>query len=141
MLLNSSYLELLMSIKKSRELKGLKVVVDKLIYKRSEENITEGKPHAFIYFLTISNLSNQRIRLLGRKWVVQEEFGDVTVVEGDGIVGKTPTLKPGECFSYHSYHLTASNATSSGAFYGLDEYEDPIHTSIPAFELIVPEKF
>ena len=40
-----------------------------------------------------------------------------TVVEGDGVVGQTPVLEPGEDFSYNSYHVTAANAGDERRFF------------------------
>lgn len=45
------------------------------------------------------------MQLLGRHWLIQDETGE-TVVEvargSKGVVGCTPVIKPGDCFSYYS---------------------------------------
>jgi ApaG protein len=74
------------------------------------------------------------VTILGRKWVVREDDGEVTVVEGDGVVGQTPVIDPGGHFSYNSYHVVAHSAEASGAFFGLAAGER-IYTRIPAFRL------
>src|SRR5206468_113010 len=90
------------------ELPGLRVELDKLVYRHGGEQLPPDRPHAFIYYLTIRNDSDRTVTLLGRKWVVEHSDGTQLVVEGDKIVGETPRLAPGEHFSYNSYHVTAS---------------------------------
>jgi len=124
---------------KSEELKNAQVVLDRLIYQRDEANLPADRPHAFIYFLTIRNLSDRRFTLLGRKWVLDHADGTTQVVEGDKIVGQTPTLAPGEEFSYNSYHVTADDTVARGSFHGVDEFDRPIHVKIPPFEMNIPD--
>ena len=104
-----------------QELPGLRVVVDKVVHHR-DANFPPETPHAFVYFLTISNVSQETVRLLGRKWILRATDGSVEVIEGDGIVGETPTLAPGETFSYNSYHLTGAALTAEGASASLAVY-------------------
>ncbi|HVU37437.1 MAG TPA: ApaG domain [Opitutales bacterium] len=124
---------------KSEELRNAQVVLDKLIYQSDSGNLPPDRPHAFIYFLTIRNLSDRRFTLLGRKWILTQADGRTEVIEGDKIVGETPTLAPGEEFSYNSYHVAAVNTTARGSFHGVDEFEKPIHVKIPPFEMKIPE--
>jgi ApaG protein len=123
---------------KSEELKNAQVVLDRLIYQRDATNLPPERPHAFIYFLTIRNLSDRRFTLLGRKWILAHADGKTEVIEGDKIVGETPTLAPGEEFSYNSYHVTAVNTLARGSFHGVDETGQAIHVKIPPFEMIIP---
>ena len=121
--------------KNPRLLDGFTVEVDRVIYD-PELQTPMGKPHAFVYFITIHNKSNQALTVKGRKWVVREEEGDVTVLEGEGVVGEFPYLLPGEFFSYNSYHVTAGPAVAEGAYLGVTDTGEPVIALIPAFELI-----
>ncbi len=127
----------------SKELEGLRVNLDKLVHNLADFSSSEAEAgetsHAFIYFLSIHNMSDRSITLLGRKWVIQNADGTTTVVEGDKIVGETPTLAPGETFSYNSYHVTRQEASATGSFHGVDEFEQKIHVRIPEFRLKIPE--
>ena len=120
-----------------REFDGLRVKVDDVIYMPSLDAPPE-KPHPFVYFISIHNDSPQPVTIRGRKWVVQEDEGEVTVVEGDGIVGQTPVIEPGGHFSYNSYHVTARGASAIGAFFGETGAGEWIYTRIPEFRLEVP---
>lgn len=122
----------------SQELPGLSVRLDHLGYHLEREKAPPESPHLFIYFLTITNESDRTVTLLGRKWVLSFEDGSRQVIEGDKIVGETPTLKPEEQFTYNSFHLVGRDAEVEGAFFGLDANGRRIHARIPRFELIIP---
>lgn len=119
-----------------RELKELRVTVDDVIYMPTLD-APEDKPHPFVYFISIRNDSDEEVTILGRKWVVQEGE-EIVVVEGDGVVGQTPTLAPGGHFSYNSYHVTSGDAVVEGAFFGRVADGTRVFTRIPEFRLEVP---
>lgn len=120
-----------------QELPGLRVKIDKVVHHR-DDNFPVETPHAFVYFLTIINLSPHTVQLLGRKWIIRSDDGTTEVIEGDGIVGQTPTLEPGGQFSYNSYHLTGQSQTAEGAFHGKTKEGHPIYVRIPAFAMTPP---
>ncbi|MBL4575293.1 MAG: ApaG domain [Opitutaceae bacterium] len=124
----------------SIEPEGLEVHVDKILYQYGKPGIPPETPHIFIYFLTIRNNSNQTVTLLGRKWVIENSDGTQLVIEGDKIVGETPTLSPGEEFSYNSFHLADQDSEASGSFHGLNSSKRKIHVQIPPFSMIIPGK-
>ena len=119
------------------ELPGLQVQVEKVVHHRSPDFPPET-PHAFVYFLCIANLSDRPVTLTGRKWILRDDAGATEVVEGDGIVGQTPRLAPGEVFRYNSYHLAGAPLTASGAFHGKDEKGVAIFARIPEFRMEPP---
>ena len=121
-----------------REFEGLRVKVDDVIYMPSLDSPPE-KPHPFVYFISIHNDSPVPVTIRGRKWVVQEEGGEVTVIEGDGVVGQSPRIEPGEHFSYNSYHVVGRPARASGAFFGDTAAGEWIFARIPEFRLEVPD--
>ena len=120
-----------------REFEGLRVNVDDVVYMPSLDAPPE-KPHPFVYFISIHNDSPVPVTIRGRKWVVQEDQGEITVVEGDGVVGQTPMIEPGGHFSYNSYHVVAKSSRVSGAFFGETAADEWIFARIPEFRLEVP---
>lgn len=122
----------------SKEIKGLRVALDRLAYFREPGRSKVGAEHTFIYFITISNLSQTTVTLNGRRWVIKYENGHQNIIDGEGIVGKEPTLACGESFSYNSYHGTACNGTAHGSFHGLAASGAAIHVRIPKFQMIIP---
>lgn len=122
----------------STELPGLQVKIDRIVYVQDTGNLPIDAPHAFIYFITIINLSNTTVTLKGRRWVIREQAGSQKVIEGAGIVGKEPNLRPGEKFSYNSYHSSDCNSSAEGSFHGIDEHGIPIFVRIPRFDMNIP---
>ncbi len=120
------------------EIEGFNVRVDDIIYMPSLDAPPE-KPHPFVYFITVVNDSTERVRILGRKWVVREQDGEVSVVEGQGVVGQTPILEPGGDFSYNSYHITGQSATVSGSFFGITDTGKKVRARIPEMKLELPD--
>ena len=121
-------------------LDGLKVSVDELVY-QPQVLTAPDRPHCFAYYITIANETDHTITLKGRKWVVEEASGEVTAVEGDGLVGEMPTLEPGGSFSYNSFHVIhARRAIARGSYIGLDETGRRVLAAIPAFEMVVPDQ-
>lgn len=119
------------------ELDGLRVVVDRVAFMPSLD-ASEDRPFPFVYFITIHNDSSESVTIKGRKWVVVDADGGTLVVEGDGVVGKTPCIEPGESFSYNSYHTIGSDSVAEGAFFGLTDSGEAVRVQIPRFEMKVP---
>lgn len=124
--------------RKIRELKGLRVSVDDVIYMPSLD-APEDRPYPFVYFISITNESSQAVTIRGRKWVISLENGEKVVVEGEGVVSQNPTIAVGEDFSYNSYHVVPGDGVAEGAFFAETEDGDIVFTRIPAFELQVPK--
>lgn len=119
------------------ELQGLRVTIDRLIYRRVP--VTE-KPHSFVYFISIHNETDVTVTIQHRKWVITHADGTQLVFVGDGVVGQTPVLQPGEKFSYNSQHLIGcDSAIAEGAYCGVDDNGRRVVTRIPKFRMVVPE--
>lgn len=118
---------------------GLRVTVDRVLYQPEAQTPPE-RPHCFVYFITIHNDTDTAITIRARKWVVTNASGDVTAVEGEGVVGQMPRIQPGDRFSYNSFHLLdTTSAVAEGSYLGVDDSGTPVLTRIPRFKLIVPE--
>jgi len=63
----------------------------------------------FSYHITMT------MQLLRRHWFIQDSLGPIREVEGPGVVGKTPILKPGDKFEYDSW---TEMRTTIGRMYG-----------------------
>ncbi|HYY26575.1 MAG TPA: ApaG domain [Chthoniobacterales bacterium] len=120
-----------------RELTDLRVIIDKIVYVPTLE-APPDKPYPFVYFITINNQSSETVTIRGRKWVITDQAGEKVVVEGDGVVGEYPHLRPGERFSYNSYHVIGSDSVAEGAFIGLTAEGEPFVVRIPQFKMEIP---
>jgi ApaG protein len=120
-----------------RELPGLDVNVDNVVY-RPELDAPADRPYAFEYSISIRNDSDETVTIKGRKWVVTDAEGQRVVVEGDGVVGQFPRLRPGEGFSYKSHHVIGSDSYAEGAYIGVTDAGRAVITRIPRFDMQVP---
>ena len=119
-------------------LTGFEATVERVEYD-PELPASPEQPHPFVYYITIRNGSDRTLTVKGRKWVVRAESGEITAVEGDGVVGCFPRLEPGEEFSYNSYHTTAGRALAEGAYLAVTEEGEAVLARIPPFQLIPPQ--
>ncbi len=120
---------------KPKLLPGFTATLDRLVYDPKQAVFSE-KPHLFIYFITIRNKSDQTLTVKGRKWIVREASGEVMVLEGDGVVGQFPHLKPGDNFSYNSCHTTTEAAVAEGAYLAVTDAGEAVLALIPRFDLV-----
>ena len=71
----------------------------------------------FVYTITISNEGPETVQLLTRHWMITDGTGRIEEVRGPGVVGKQPTLSPGESFTYSSgCHLTSPFGVMEGTY-------------------------
>ena len=125
--------------KRIKELPGLTVSVDQVIY-MPDLLAPEDRPYAFVYFITISNQSAVPVTIKGRKWIVRPKSGNETlVVEGDGVVGQFPRLAPGEEFDYSSQHFVAASSEAEGAYFAQTDDGRVVSTRIPRMHLRLPD--
>ena len=70
-------------------------------YVEDQSNPSEGR-FVFSYTITIRNEGQVPARLLTRHWIITDANGKVQEVQGEGVVGEQPYLKPGQGFRYSS---------------------------------------
>ncbi|MCY3883837.1 MAG: Co2+/Mg2+ efflux protein ApaG [Gammaproteobacteria bacterium] len=96
--------------------------------------------YVFAYTITIENRGYSRSRLLNRHWLITNGDGYQETVDGPGVIGKKPTLMPGDTFEYTSGTILE---TSFGTMEGHYEFEDDLgkrfKVPIPPFILSVPD--
>ena len=91
-----------------RETQGIRVTV-RLIYLRDHSRPRAGQ-YVFAYFVRLENVGDRPAQLLSRSWLIHDSVGDGEdhTVEGEGVVGRQPTLRPGEVHEYQSYCVLKS---------------------------------
>jgi ApaG protein len=67
-----------------------------------EQSQPSGNKWFFLYTVRISNEGTETVQLLTRHWIITDGAGHKEEVRGPGVVGKQPTLAPGESFEYTS---------------------------------------
>ena len=88
---------------------------------------------AFGYRVTIENQSKDSVQLTSRFWKIKDALNDTEVVEGEGVVGKKPVLRPGESHMYSSGCLLASPFGSMNGYFNMVNF-----TSTKKFKVIIP---
>ena len=122
-----------------QELPGLNVTVDQILYE-PEAQTTSEQPYCFAYFISIRNNADVAVTIKGRKWIITNAHGEITAIEGDGVVGLFPTIEPGEKFSYNSYHLLDTpSGVAEGSYLGLDAEGGRVIARIPKFKMTVSD--
>ncbi len=92
----------------------------------------------FRYHVTIENLSEVPIKLQRRKWLIYDVGFGFSEVEGEGVIGLTPEIEPGERFSYFSNVILRSGVGSMRGYYyckNLLSNQD-LQIEIPTFNLV-----
>lgn len=92
----------------------------------------------FKYHVVIENLGDHPVKLLKRKWLIYDIGGGITEVSGDGVIGLTPEIYPGEHFKYFSNVVLNSGVGNMSGKYlciNLDTKEN-LEIDIPKFSLM-----
>ena len=100
----------------------------------------ENRRWAWAYQIEIENLGRETVQLISRHWIITDAWGRIEEVQGPGVVGEQPVIKPGETYAYASgCPLTTPSGTMVGTYsmIALDSRE-PFEIAIPAFSLDVP---
>jgi ApaG protein len=88
---------------------------------------------AFSYEITIENHGKDAVQLITRHWEILDALNNKETVDGEGVVGQKPILKPGEKHIYSSGCLLAS---PFGAMYG--HFNMINYTTTRNFRVAVP---
>lgn len=95
---------------------------------------------AFRYRITIENQSNDSVQLTSRFWRIKDALNRTEIVEGEGVIGKKPVIKPGETHSYSSGCLLTSPFGSMSGYYDMVNFTSTrkFKVKIPSFKLSAP---
>lgn len=105
----------------------------------AEHSSEQEEQFVFSYTITIENTSEQAIKLLTRRWLITDADGETSTVEGEGVVGKQPTIKPGTSFTYTSGSVFKTPVgTMQGQYHMIDAELKPFTVEIPVFRLALP---
>ena len=92
------------------------------------------------YDVEIENHGTEVVQLVSRHWVITDALGRVEEVEGDGVVGEQPVLKPGEAFRYSSgCPLTTASGVMEGEYRMVTADGETFEALIPPFSLDLPD--
>ena len=115
---------------------GVKVSVE-TFYQQDYSNPLQSE-FMFAYRITIENHNGFPVKLHSRHWHIFDAAGTGQEVEGEGVVGQQPVLKPGELYEYESAcNLNSEIGSMHGTYLFVREADGgSFEVQIPRFELI-----
>ena len=95
---------------------------------------------AFGYRITIENQSKDSVQLISRHWKIFDALNDTETVDGEGVIGKKPVIKPGESHTYSSGCLLTSPVGAMKGHYNMVNFTTTrrFRVVIPTFKLHAP---
>jgi len=108
----------------------------------SEHSIPRENHYFFVYFITIENKGSYAVQLLNRHWDIVDSNGEKRQVDGEGVIGETPIIEPGERYEYNSGCNLLTEIGYMKGYYTMKRLMDDslFQATIPQFELVVPSK-
>ncbi len=104
-----------------------------------EQSAPELNRYVFAYTITIRNEGSVPAKLVSRHWVITDAVGKTQEVQGIGVVGEQPLIKPGEGFQYTSGTILETPVGSmEGSYHMRADDGTEFDTDIPAFTLSTP---
>ncbi|MGB0893719.1 MAG: Co2+/Mg2+ efflux protein ApaG [Parashewanella sp.] len=104
-----------------------------------EQSSPEENKYLFSYTITIVNLGTTTAKLETRHWLITDGNGEKNEVQGDGVVGETPSIPPNTAYQYTSGTMLDTPLGFMEGYYGMVSDEgEPFHATIPRFRLAVP---
>ena len=92
--------------------------------------------YSFAYTVTVTNTGEAAAQLIARHWIICDASGLREEVQGLGVVGQQPLLRPGESFEYTSgCRLRTPSGTMHGSYFFVAEDGTRFDAAIPLFVL------
>ena len=113
---------------------GIKITV-RPVYLDKESDVLARK-FVFAYFVTIENTSSETVQLIRRHWFIHDSNQTMKEVEGEGVIGKQPTIAPGESHDYNSFCvLETMEGFMEGTYLMQRPSGEQLKVKIPRFHL------
>jgi ApaG protein len=95
---------------------------------------------AFTYHVSIENQSKDSVQLNSRHWEIYDALNNTETVDGEGVIGKKPVIKPGENYTYSSGCLLSSPIGAMKGHFNMINFTTTkcFKVEIPAFKLSAP---
>jgi len=117
---------------------GIKISVKTKFEGTAYQNLR--KYFSFSYSITIENQSNDSVQLVSRHWKIFDALKSLEIIEGEGVIGEKPILKPKKSYTYSSYCNLTSPIGSMKGFFNMINFTTTkkLKILIPSFQLSVP---
>ncbi|MBT8232157.1 MAG: Co2+/Mg2+ efflux protein ApaG [Bacteroidia bacterium] len=93
--------------------------------------------YAFSYVVEVEYNTAFDVQLMRRYWLIKDSNSDVKEVEGEGVIGQQPIIKPGEIYNYSSWSPLATPIGKMTGYYAMKRLLDGsmFKAYIPEFQL------
>lgn len=90
----------------------------------------------WVYHIRLENHREDTVQLRTRHWRITDANGAINLVDGEGVVGETPILAPGQTHDYVSgCELTTTTGSMEGFYTFSQEDGSLFDVAIPFFPL------
>lgn len=104
-----------------------------------EQSRIEAGKWFWVYHIRIENETPHTLQLMTRHWRITDGKGEVNIIEGEGVVGEQPVLKPGASHDYVSgCPLSTPHGSMEGHYIFVDGDGREFKAHIPFFPLAAP---
>ncbi|MXO71381.1 Co2+/Mg2+ efflux protein ApaG [Alteraurantiacibacter buctensis] len=106
-----------------------------------EQSRVEAGRWFWVYHIRLENHREDAVQLRTRHWRITDSRGMVNLVDGEGVVGETPLLLPGQSHDYVSgCELTVPSGAMEGYYTFTRQDGSHFEVAIPHFGLAVTEE-
>jgi ApaG protein len=104
-----------------------------------DQSSPEDDRYLWAYHIEIENRGSRTVQLKTRHWRITDSDGRIQHVDGPGVIGQQPVLRPGGKFEYTSAcPLPTPSGLMQGAYRFEDETGASVEAKIPLFALDSP---
>ncbi|MEO6153228.1 MAG: Co2+/Mg2+ efflux protein ApaG [Croceibacterium sp.] len=104
-----------------------------------EQSRIEAGRWFWVYHIRIENHRDDTVQLRTRHWRITDARGGISLVDGDGVVGESPILAPGQRHDYVSgCELTTRTGSMEGHYSFIQDDGAMFRVAIPFFPLTAP---
>ncbi|GLS82383.1 Co2+/Mg2+ efflux protein ApaG [Paraferrimonas haliotis] len=111
-------------------------VISEYVAQQSDPSLEK---FVYQYTVTIANEGSHPVTILARHWLITDGNGKLNEVQGDGVIGETPTIEAGDSFTYTSAAMLETQlGTMQGSYTAQGQNHVQFKIPIPVFRLEVP---
>ena len=120
------------------------IVTDAMAIRVRPEYVAEHSDPAswryvFAYHITIENVGAETAQLFWRHWLIHDLVAGDHEVEGEGVVGQSPVLRPGDSHRYNSFCILRGPTGHMEGFYHFRRRDGSVFRApVPRFHFSAP---
>lgn len=94
------------------------------------------RKNIFSYTVSILNTNSFPIHLISRSWLIRDDIGEMSEVQGSGVIGQQPWIDIKKLYTYESFCILKAMSGSMEGFYTFESKDSSnFNCRIPRFYL------